>query len=154
MSKPSIYGQAFMAFHCSLRVLSWLTSGISISPFEFQDHSSIEKSHGIFCKSFLQIQSFLIMDLLILEVVYRKLGVSDSVIYIRLQSLNENKFKYLKFIWFYFPHTLCMAHIFSYIACLFPWQLACFHYSKHLWGCLNLGWVTFQQNFIENLNKE
>ena len=38
------------------------------------------------------------MDLLILEVVYGKLGVSDSVIYIRLQSLNENKLKYLRFI--------------------------------------------------------
>lgn len=87
-----------MAFHCSLLILSWLTSGISISPFEFQDHSSIEKSHSIFRKSFLQIQSFVIMALLILKVVYGKLGVSDSVIYIRLQSLNENKFKYLRFI--------------------------------------------------------
>lgn len=87
-----------MAFHCSLLILSWPTSGISISPFEFQDHSSIETSHSIFRKSFLQIQSFVIMDLLILEVVYGKLGVSDSVIYIRLQSLNENKFKYLRFI--------------------------------------------------------
>ena len=70
----------------------------SFLAIEFQDYSSIETSHSIFRKSFLQIQSFVIMDLLILEVVYGKLGVSDSVIYIRLQSLNENKLKYLRFI--------------------------------------------------------
>ena len=84
-----------MAFHCFLLILSWPISGISISLFEFQDHSLIKKSHSIFHKSFLQIQTFVIMDLLILEVVYGKVGVSDSVTYIRLQSLNE--FKYLRF---------------------------------------------------------
>lgn len=104
-----------MAFHCFLLILSWPISGISISLFEFQDHSLIKKSHSIFRKSFLQIQTFVTMDLLILEVVYGKLGLSDSITYIRLQSLNENKFKYLRFYLFYFPHVLCMSHIFFFI---------------------------------------
>ena len=50
--KPSIWGQAFMAFHCFLLILSWPISGISISLFEFQDHSLIKKSHSIFHKSY------------------------------------------------------------------------------------------------------